>query len=107
MKRSLRILFWPSPARCRPAARLLDAGAGEAQYAELFRQARYVAVDLGIGDPGWDYRRLDVLADLEQLPFGEARFDAALHIVTLEHLRRPLEALREIARVMRPGRRCC
>lgn len=86
-----------------PRARVLDAGAGEAQYAELFRHARYVAVDLAIGDPSWDYRRLDAVADLECLPFRGGSFDAALNIVTLEHLPRPLEALREIARVMRTG----
>lgn len=86
-------------------ARVLDAGAGEAQYAGFFRHARYVAADLGIGDPSWDYRRLDALADLEQLPFRDGCFDAALNIVTLEHLRRPQEALREIARVLRPGAR--
>ncbi|MCS7042190.1 MAG: class I SAM-dependent methyltransferase [Bryobacteraceae bacterium] len=88
-----------------PGARLLDAGAGEAQYAGHFPRARYVAVDLAIGDPAWDYRRLDAVADLERLPFRDGCFDAALNIVTLEHLPRPLEALREIARVLRRGGR--
>jgi SAM-dependent methyltransferase len=86
-----------------PGALLLDAGAGEAQYAHLFPHARYVGVDLAIGDPQWDYRRLHAIADLEQLPFADGRFDAALHVVTLEHLPRPAEALEELARVMRRG----
>lgn len=91
-------------ARGLPAgARLLDAGAGEAQYASFFPHVRYVGVDLAIGDPGWDYRRLHAIADLEHLPFPNAVFDAALHIVTLEHLARPAEALKELARVMRSG----
>lgn len=91
-------------ARALPAgARLLDAGAGEAQYARLFPHVRYVGVDLAIGDPEWDYRRLHAIADLEQLPFPDGAFDAALHIVTLEHLARPAAALAELARVMRPG----
>ena len=34
-------------------ARVLDAGAGEAQYAALFDGHRYVAVDLGVGDAAW------------------------------------------------------
>lgn len=84
-------------------ARLLDAGAGEAQYAHLFPHVRYTGVDLAIGDPAWDYRRLHAIADLERLPFADASFDAALHIVTLEHLARPAAALQELARVMRPG----
>lgn len=91
-------------ARSLPAgSRLLDAGAGEAQYAPLFAHARYVGVDLAIGDPGWDYHRLHAIADLEQLPFADGVFDAALHAVTLEHLPRPAVALKELARVLRPG----
>ncbi len=91
-------------ARSLPSgARLIDAGAGEAQYAPLFAHARYIGVDLAIGDPGWDYRRLHAIADLERLPFADAVFDAALHAVTLEHLPRPAEALKELARVLRPG----
>ena len=87
----------PSPAR------VLDAGAGEGRYAHFFRHHRYVGVDLGVGDAAWNYKRLDVLADLSALPFCSAAFDAALNIVTLEHLREPAAALREIARTLRPG----
>lgn len=86
-------------------ARVLDAGAGEAQYERLFSGARYVAVDLGIGDPAWDYRRLDAVADLTALPFPGGVFDAAVNIVTLEHLARPGAALQEIGRVLRRGAR--
>ena len=50
-------------------ARLLDAGAGEGQYAHLFRAQRYCGVDLAIGDTTWNYGRLDALADLAALPF--------------------------------------
>ncbi len=88
-----------------PGTRLIDAGAGEARYAHLFSHVRYVGVDLAIGDPSWDYRRLDAIADLERLPFRDAAFDAALHVVTLEHLPRPAQALAELARVLRPGAR--
>lgn len=86
-------------------ARVLDAGAGEGQYAGWFKGFRYVGVDLGIGDAGWDYHGLDALADLNALPFAENVFDAALNIVTLEHLKYPAIALGEIARVLKPGGR--
>ena len=36
-------------------ARLLDAGAGEGQYADRFPHQRYIGVDLGIGDTTWNY----------------------------------------------------
>jgi SAM-dependent methyltransferase len=84
-------------------ARVLDAGAGEGRYAAHFRRHRYTGVDLGIGDTGWNYAGLDAVADLCALPFADATFDAALNIVTLEHLREPGQALKEIARVMKPG----
>lgn len=84
-------------------ARVLDAGAGEGQYAGSFRRQRYTGVDLGIGDAGWNYRSLDVLADLAALPFPGGTFDLVLNIVTLEHVPDPAGVVRELSRVLRPG----
>ncbi len=85
-------------------ARVLDAGAGEGQYAHQFARHRYCGVDLAVGDAAWNYSRLDALADLAALPFRDEAFDAALHIVTIEHLPEPAAALREIARTLKPGK---
>lgn len=84
-------------------SRVLDAGAGEGQYAQLFSRHRYVGVDLGIGDQSWSYSRLEAIADLSALPFAEGSFDACLNIVTLEHVRDPARVVSEMARVLRPG----
>ena len=84
-------------------ARVLDAGAGEGQYRRLFNTHRYTGVDLAVGDVHWNYSRLDAVADLNALPFAAATFDAALNVVTLEHLTDPALALSEIARVLKPG----
>lgn len=84
-------------------ARVLDAGAGEGQYAHYFPKQRYTGVDLGVGDTDWNYAGLDAVADLCALPFADDTFDAALNIVTLEHLREPGRALCEMARVLKPG----
>jgi SAM-dependent methyltransferase len=84
-------------------ARLLDAGSGEGQYARYFAGQRYCGVDLAVGDAAWDYSRLDAIADLTALPFRDGAFDAAAHIVTIEHLREPAQALAEIARTLKPG----
>jgi SAM-dependent methyltransferase len=86
-----------------PLARVLDAGAGEGQYKRPFAKQRYCGVDLGVGDAAWNYRGLDAVADLNALPFRDGFFDAALHIVTIEHLKEPARALSEISRTMRPG----
>ena len=84
-------------------SRVLDAGAGESQYAHLFTNHQYLAIDLAIGDPRWNYRKLDAIADLALLPLASASCDAAINIVTLEHVREPAAVLREIARVLKPG----
>ena len=91
-------------ARSLPeGARVLDAGSGEGQYRHHFARQRYCGVDLAVGDAAWDYSRVDVRADLTALPFGAATFDAAVHIVTIEHLKEPGRALAEMARTLVPG----
>lgn len=81
-------------------ARVLDAGAGEVRHARYFTGQRYCGVDLAVGDRAWDYSRLDAVADLTGLPFRSGCFDAAINIVTLEHVRAPACVLREIARTL-------
>jgi SAM-dependent methyltransferase len=92
-------------ASLAPGTRVLDAGAGEGQYAHHFARQRYCGVDLAVGDAGWDYTRLDAIADLTALPFRTGALDGALHIVTIEHLCEPALALAEIARTLKPGAR--
>ena len=87
----------------RPGDLVLDAGAGEGRYRPLFGGRRYVAVDLAVGDPAWDYRGVDVLADLTRLPFAPETFHHVLCTQTLEHLAEPRKFLAEAARVLRPG----
>jgi SAM-dependent methyltransferase len=86
-------------------ARVLDAGAGEAQYESLFTGLRYTAVDLGVGDADWSYSRLHAVADLEKLPFRGDAFDGCINVVTLEHVKEPAAVVAEMARVLRPGGR--
>ena len=88
-----------------PGALVLDAGAGEMSHALFFSKQRYIGVDLAVGDASWDYGKLDAIADLTALPFRDASFDASINIVTLEHVREPACALREIARTLKPGGR--
>lgn len=86
-------------------ARLLDAGAGEGRYRRFFSRHRYVGLDLGIGDANWDYADLDVVGNLDALPFRDGSMDAALSIVTLEHVRSPARVVSEMSRVLKSGGR--
>src|SRR5205814_10735114 len=70
-----------------PGARVLDAGAGEGSYKRHFSAQRYCGLDLGIGDAAWDYSSLDAIGDLAALPFSDKAFEAAINVVTLEHVR--------------------
>ena len=88
-----------------PKSLVLDAGAGEGRDARHFQHARYFGVDLAVGDPAWNYRGLDCIADLAALPLRDAVFDACLNIVTLEHVREPARVLEELRRVLKPGGR--
>lgn len=88
-----------------PNARVLDAGAGEGRYRDRFHGVRYTGVDLAVGDATWNYGKLDVLGDLERLPFADHSFDACLNVVTLEHVQQPAAVLRELARTLKPGGR--
>jgi SAM-dependent methyltransferase len=89
--------------RVRPGDRLLDAGSGEGRHARYFPQARYCGVDLAVGDPAWNYRSLDAVADLATLPFRDSAFAACINIVTLEHVREPQRVLCELSRALAPG----
>jgi SAM-dependent methyltransferase len=48
--------------------------------------------------------RCRVLADVESLPFSENSVDLVLSRYTLEHLPNPLAVVREVARVLKPGK---
>jgi SAM-dependent methyltransferase len=89
-------------ARQVPAGDLvLDAGAGDCRYRSLFQGRRYVGVDTAVGK-GLRYGELDVLGDLQALPFRDKTFDAALCMNVLEHVRQPERCLGEIHRVIKP-----
>jgi SAM-dependent methyltransferase len=92
-------------AAVRKGAVVLDAGAGESRCRGLFPHGSYVALDLGSGDPTWDYSGLDVRGDLQQLPLRSSSVDAILCMVVLEHTRNPRRVLEEFARVLKPGGR--
>ena len=43
------------------------------------------------------------VVDMTSLPYADGSFDIVVHSDTLEHIERPIDALREVRRVLRPG----
>ena len=98
-------------ARFRPAT-VLDAGCGEGFVAADLRRRRSGLEITGVDadEAAISYARRhfgDVAAfdtgDLYALPFADRSFDVAVCSEVLEHLDRPAQAVRELARVARLG----
>jgi SAM-dependent methyltransferase len=85
-------------------ARVLDVGAGDAPYAELFAHTDYVTLDWE-SSPHEGARAAAVSASADAIPLPDASFDVVVLTQVLEHVRRPGVVLGEIARVLRPGGR--
>jgi SAM-dependent methyltransferase len=85
-------------------ARVLDVGAGDAPYAELFAHTDYVTLDWE-SSPHEGARAAAVSASADAIPLPDASFDVVVLTQVLEHVRRPAVVIAEIARVLRPGGR--
>ena len=105
LERAGILRFVSRAARETPAgARVLDAGAGDAPYRELFSAHDYVTTDWA-GSMHSGALTADVVASLDDLPLEGESFDAVVCTQVLEHLAEPQKAIGELHRVLRPGGR--
>jgi ubiquinone/menaquinone biosynthesis C-methylase UbiE len=98
-------------------ARVLEIGCGRGiALAPIVQQrapARLVGLDVDQGlldEAAGHVAGLPVeliCGDVRALPFPDASFDAVIDFGTTYHIGRPLDALREISRVLAPGGRFC
>jgi SAM-dependent methyltransferase len=88
----------------KPGMRLLDLGCGPGSVTEglaaLVAPAETVGVDI---DPPLSTLFTCVAADVHELPFPDASFDAIFTSALLQHVSDPLAVLREARRVARHG----
>ncbi len=98
-------------ASIAPGSRVLDAGAGECQYKNLFNHcdyktqdfAEYTGMPSGMLAEKWKYGNIDYICDIAQIPVSDASFDAVICTEVLEHVPRPIAVLKELSRVLMPG----
>ncbi|MHB2000815.1 MAG: class I SAM-dependent methyltransferase [Solirubrobacteraceae bacterium] len=79
---------------------VIDIGAGEAPYRELFTEQRYVTLDRA-DTPHSGHVDLHGAAD--SIPAEDGSFDALVCTQVLEHVPEPSDALCEFRRVLRTG----
>ncbi len=87
---------------------VLEVGCGEGKLADHLvrsgpRPSRFLATDLSLERRAPDVDPLVEFAEASvyELPFDDGSFDLVMCCEVLEHLERPQEALREVARVAR------
>jgi SAM-dependent methyltransferase len=85
-----------------PGARVLDVGAGDAPYRELFSHADYRTTEWS-ESPHEGAIRTDLVGPAEALPLEDAVADVVLLTQVLEHVPRPRAVLTELRRVLKPG----
>ena len=93
--------------------RILDAGAGELRFKPHCGHLQYVAQDFAQYDGGgdgvglqtgkWDNTQLDIVSDITRIPVDDASFDAILCTEVFEHIPDAISAVREFARILKPG----
>jgi len=93
-------------ARLPAGTRILDVGAGVGQYRPLFAHCAYQTQDFG-QEPATigKYTPLDYECEITDIPVPDATFDAVICTEVLEHVPHPIEALAEMARILKPGGR--
>lgn len=91
-------------------SRVLDVGAGSCPYRALFAHCEYKTHDFAqlkpdqlLGQKG--YGPIDYVSDILSIPVPDASFDVILCTEVLEHVPEPIRAVREFARMLKPGGR--
>lgn len=92
---------------------LLDAGAGQMKYKKYCKHLKYIAQDFGEYIPGeisvglhherWDTNSVNVKCDIVNMPFENESIDVILCTEVFEHLKDPILALKEFARIIKRG----
>ena len=93
--------------------KILDVGAGELANKSYCAHLQYSSQDFceydgsgnasGLQTEQWDTSGIDIVSDICAIPMPDGHYDAVLCSEVLEHVPDPAAALKELARLVRPG----
>lgn len=96
-----------------PAGKILDAGAGELRNRQYCSQLEYVSQDFcqydgkgdnkGLQNQVWDTSKIDIVSDIADIPVDDECFDYVVCTEVFEHIKYPVDALKEFNRILKPG----
>jgi ubiquinone/menaquinone biosynthesis C-methylase UbiE len=95
-------------------SKLLDAGAGSQQYRKYAQHLEYLSQDFNqyVRDTvssfaaetaDYSYGQTDIVGDIWDIDVADSEFDAVLCTEVLEHIPYPIETIKELSRVLKPG----
>lgn len=95
-------------------SKLLDAGAGSQQYRKYAQHLDYASQDFNqyVRDEApsfassteqYSYGATDIVGDIWDIDTPDGEFDAVLCTEVLEHIPYPVDTVKELARVLKPG----
>lgn len=80
---------------------VLDVGAGERIWQHLFKHCDYKTQDKCVGEPMWNYSKIDYKSDATKIPIEDSVVDVVILTQVLEHIPEPECALREMNRILK------
>lgn len=83
---------------------ILDMGCGNKPYALIFREEKYIGIDLPVSESAnKEEKKADVHGSVLELPFKSNSFDTVISLQVLEHVPEPKKMLKEAHRVLKNG----
>lgn len=89
-------------------SKVLDVGAGGCPHRKLFGHCEYFSQDfVQLSDNQIQnqlgYGKIDFVSDIINIPVPDKSFDVVLCTEVIEHVPDPISAIKEIARILKPG----
>jgi ubiquinone/menaquinone biosynthesis C-methylase UbiE len=88
--------------------KILDVGTGSSPYKYLFINQFYKTHDFQMLSPEQllhkeGYGQIDYISDIVNIPVENASFDVIICTEVLEHVPEPINAIKEMSRILKPG----